>query len=57
VHSPISQLVYAAARDQVTDVWVAGQHLVEEGHALLADTDAILGRAAAWGAKLGSSNG
>ena len=26
----------------------------QEGRALLADTDAILGRAAAWGQKLGS---
>ncbi|MBL8202532.1 MAG: TRZ/ATZ family hydrolase [Chromatiales bacterium] len=57
VHSPISQLVYAASRDQVTDVWVAGQHLLREGRALIADTEAILGRAAAWGAKLGGSNG
>lgn len=57
VHCPISQVVYAASRDQVTDVWVAGQHLLREGRALLADSDAILGRAAAWGAKLGSRNG
>ncbi len=57
VHSPVSQLVYAASRDQVTDVWVAGQHLLHEGRAVLADTDAILGRAAAWGDKLGNGNG
>ena len=57
VHSPISQLVYAASRDQVTDVWVAGQHLLREGQALIADREAILGRAAAWGKKLGSKNG
>ena len=57
VHCPISQVVYAASREQVTDVWVAGQHLLREGRALLADSDAILGRAAAWGAKLGSRNG
>jgi 5-methylthioadenosine/S-adenosylhomocysteine deaminase len=57
VHSPIAQLVYAASRDQVTDVWVAGRQLVQDGRALLADTDSILGRAAAWGTKLGSRNG
>ncbi len=56
VHSPISQLVYATSRDQVTDVWVAGQHLLQEGRALLADAGAILGRAAAWGHKLGAGN-
>lgn len=57
VHCPISQLVYAASRDQVTDVWVAGQHLLREGRALLADGDAILGRAAAWGTKLRHRSG
>ncbi|MDH5255540.1 MAG: TRZ/ATZ family hydrolase [Gammaproteobacteria bacterium] len=57
VHSPIAQLVYAASRDQVTDVWVAGQRLLQDGRALLADTDSILGRAAAWGTKLGGGNG
>jgi 5-methylthioadenosine/S-adenosylhomocysteine deaminase len=57
VHSPVAQLVYAASRDQVTDVWVAGKHLLQDGRALLADTDSILGRAAAWGTKLGSGNG
>jgi 5-methylthioadenosine/S-adenosylhomocysteine deaminase len=57
VHSPVAQLVYAASRDQVTDVWVAGKHLLQDGRALLADTDSILGRAAAWGTKLGSRNG
>jgi len=57
VHSPISQLVYAVSRDQVTDVWVAGQQLLLEGRALLADADGILRRAAAWSDKLGSRNG
>ena len=57
VHSPISQLVYAASRDQVTDVWVAGRQLLEAGQPTVADSDAILARAAAWGAKLRSRNG
>jgi 5-methylthioadenosine/S-adenosylhomocysteine deaminase len=28
VYNPISQIVYAASRDQVTDVWVAGRQLL-----------------------------
>jgi len=52
VHSPISQLVYATSRDQVTDAWVAGQHLLEAGQPTVADSGAILARAAAWGDKL-----
>ena len=57
VFSPISQLVYAASRDQVTDVWVAGLQLLEAGQPLVADSDAILARAAAWGEKLRSGHG
>ena len=57
VHSPISQLVYATSRDQVTDVWVAGRHLLEAGQPTLADSSAILARAAAWGDKLRTGNG
>jgi 5-methylthioadenosine/S-adenosylhomocysteine deaminase len=52
VHSPISQLVYATSRDQVTDVWVAGQHLLDSGRPTVADSEAILARAGAWAAKL-----
>lgn len=55
VYSPISQLVYSASRDQVTDVWVAGQHLLDNGLPTIADRHAILSRAAAWGDKLRSS--
>ena len=52
VYSPVSQLVYTASRDQVTDAWVAGQHLLEAGLPTVVDTQDILARAAAWGDKL-----
>ncbi|MDH5275801.1 MAG: TRZ/ATZ family hydrolase [Gammaproteobacteria bacterium] len=52
VYSPISQLVYSTTRDQVTDVWVAGQQLLDGGRPTLADSGSILARAAAWGNKL-----
>ncbi|NNG12553.1 MAG: TRZ/ATZ family hydrolase, partial [Halobacteria archaeon] len=29
LYDPVSQLVYACGREQVTDVWVAGQHLLK----------------------------
>jgi len=52
VHHPISQLVYSVSRDQVSDVWVAGQPLLEN-HRLTVDNEAeILGRAAAWQRRL-----
>ena len=52
VHNPISQLVYAVSRDQVSDAWVAGEHLLEGGQPTRADVAGILGRAAAWGSTL-----
>jgi 5-methylthioadenosine/S-adenosylhomocysteine deaminase len=45
---PISLLVYSAAREQVTDVWVAGQHLVDRGKLARLDLADIASRAAAW---------
>ncbi|PPD45676.1 MAG: N-ethylammeline chlorohydrolase [Methylobacter sp.] len=30
VYCPVSQIVYAASRQQVTDVWVAGKHLLKQ---------------------------
>jgi 5-methylthioadenosine/S-adenosylhomocysteine deaminase len=57
VYSPISQLVYSTSREQVTDVWVAGQHLLDGGRPTMADSNSILARAAAWGHKLRSGDG
>jgi len=52
VYSPISHLVYSTSRDQVTDVWIAGQQLLDGGRPTIADSSAILARAAAWSDKL-----
>ncbi len=32
LYCPVSQIVYAASRQQVTDVWVAGKRLLKERH-------------------------
>ena len=50
VYQPLSQLVYAASRDQVRHVWVAGRQLVRDGVALTLDREAILTQARDWGA-------
>ncbi len=50
--NPISQLVYASGRDQVTDVWVAGRHLLKERQLTTLDEEDILRRAAQWQRKL-----
>lgn len=48
VHSPLSQLVYSATRDQVTDVWVAGQLLYGANSYTTADAADIMARTQAW---------
>jgi 5-methylthioadenosine/S-adenosylhomocysteine deaminase len=49
---PISQLAYAASRNHVSDVWVAGEHLVAQRELVRMDVPAILGTAKEWGRKL-----
>jgi 5-methylthioadenosine/S-adenosylhomocysteine deaminase len=31
IYDPISQIIYAGHRDQVSDVWVAGRRVVQRG--------------------------
>ncbi len=52
VYDPVSQLVYAAGREQVTDVWVAGQHLLNDRQLTQLDTKDILHRAREWQSRL-----
>lgn len=52
VHHVISQLVYSASRDQVRDVWVAGQQLLDDGRITRMDEADVLARAAAWRRRL-----
>jgi len=52
VYHPLSQLVYAAGREQVTDVWVAGRQLLRAGELTTLDRGELLARAEAWRGKL-----
>ena len=52
IYHPVSQLVYAAGREQVTDVWVAGRQLLKERELTTIDTHAVLERAAEWQQRL-----
>jgi 5-methylthioadenosine/S-adenosylhomocysteine deaminase len=49
---PISQLVYAASRHDVTDVWVAGEQLVADRALLRLDAAEIGAAAERWGRQL-----
>ena len=55
VFNPVSQLVYACGRQQVSDVWVAGRQLLRQRELTTLDTVAILAQAQAWGLKLRNS--
>lgn len=52
VYHPISQLVYAAGREQVSDVWVAGQHLLKDRVLTTMNQPAIIKKAKQWAAKI-----
>jgi 5-methylthioadenosine/S-adenosylhomocysteine deaminase len=52
MYHPISQLVYAATRQQVTDVWVAGKQLVKDSELTTIDADAVIAKAHRWAVKI-----
>lgn len=54
VYHPLSQLVYASGRDKVTDVWVAGKHLLKDRALTTLDEKELLAKARAWHEKMKS---
>lgn len=53
-YDPLSHLVYAAGREHVTHVWVAGELLVADGGLTRLDAGALSARAGYWQKKLKS---
>jgi 5-methylthioadenosine/S-adenosylhomocysteine deaminase len=56
VYHPLSQLVYASGRHQVSDVWVAGEHLLKERVLTSLDEADILARARLWHARISAAD-
>lgn len=52
VYDPIAQLVYSATRQQVSDVWVAGQQRVENHQLVDVDTVALVQNAQQWATRI-----
>jgi len=52
VYHPVSQLVYAAGREQVSDVWVAGRHLLKARELTTLNQASIIEKAHAWAEKI-----
>lgn len=56
VYNPVSQLIYAAGRDCVKHVWVAGLPLLENGRLTGFDEATLIARAQAWGERIGAGD-
>lgn len=52
VYNPISQMVYATGREKVTDVWVAGRHVLKERRLTTLDEQAVLEKTRRWRARI-----
>jgi 5-methylthioadenosine/S-adenosylhomocysteine deaminase len=48
VYDPLSQLVYTARADQITDVWIAGKQQLDNGRLTQIDTENLLARSDEW---------
>jgi 5-methylthioadenosine/S-adenosylhomocysteine deaminase len=48
LYHPLSQLVYAASRDKVSDVWIAGRRVLQDGALTTLDQPAILASTRQW---------
>ncbi len=53
LYHPISQLVYACGRHQVSDVWVAGRRLLDGRELTCMDVDRVCAEARAWSDRIG----
>ena len=52
LYHPISQIVYATSRHQITDVWVGGKQLMKNRQLLTLDEKEILNKAKSWQQKI-----
>jgi len=52
LYHPLSQIVYAASRHQVTDVWVAGKQLLKNRQLTTLDEQELRAKAQAWARKI-----
>jgi len=52
LYNVVSQLIYAASRSQVSDVWVAGKRLLINGDLTTIDLDSTIAKARRWQGRL-----
>jgi 5-methylthioadenosine/S-adenosylhomocysteine deaminase len=52
IFNPISQIIYSSSREQVTDVWVQGRHLLNKRQLTTLEEKQLIKNAQAWGEKI-----
>lgn len=52
IYDPISHLVYATDRERISDVWVAGRHLLRQRRLTTLDEKKLLAKAQDWQARI-----
>ncbi len=52
VYDPVAQIIYAADRQQISDVWVGGKHLLADRQLTTIDWPSLAGEVADWQIKL-----
>lgn len=52
VYDPVSQLIYAASRQQVSDVWVDGKQLLRDSELTTVDQESLIALADDWRVKI-----
>lgn len=55
-YDPISQIVFASSRDQVTDVWIAGNQLLKGGNLIGTSVSDLISSANHWMAIIGGND-
>ncbi len=55
VYHPLSQIVYSAGREQITDVWVQGRHLLKNRKLTTIDQEKVKQQALKWKEVIGGS--
>lgn len=56
LYHPLSKLVYSVSRDKVTNVWIAGRHLLKNRELTSLDMEATLARAHCWRERIHSKD-
>jgi 5-methylthioadenosine/S-adenosylhomocysteine deaminase len=56
IYDPVSQLVYTARPEQVSDVWVAGRHQLDSGRLTGIDTQDLINRSNEWRQRISATH-